>query len=554
MKYIIVLWAICVPLFLTAKQAPFKNNAKNNIQQEFSKGIEWTEGLTWQQLLDKAKAEHKYIFLDCYATWCGPCKEMEKNVYTNDTVGQYLNQKFISVKVQIDKTVFDDEKVKKWYSDAESIHKNYAISTLPSFLFFSPEGKPLHKAVGYKNVGDFITLANDALNPRKQYYSFLNNYQPGKLDTSELKGLAVAFRYVGVELASTMAAEYFDRISKVEWNKKENLLLLTQFSESPKIQKIATEYLSLLSNDEFLAEDNFYLIKCFRAVPEIKNLLLDHLEGLGYNGLKKNVPLLIILKNEGKAKEIACTFINRIPNDEFYTSENILLLKCFTTNTSDKGFNVFYKHALEVNNVVGAKSYAESVVRNIISAEYYDRYWKESISKNQDLVPWKIVSKVIRSKYGKKMAIDQDTWVRASLYEYFAETKNKYWSKYIRYYIKKVERFGTDTTSGFEDSQRLNNFVFTAILFHSDDKKEINIGLKWMEGVIRRNPKDANNIDTYANLLYKDGRKNEAIHWQEKAVQIAINQREADWLLKSLQANLIKMKRGEPTWIEADKD
>ncbi len=50
---------------------------------------------------------------------------------------------------------------------------------------------------------------------------------------------------------------------------------------------------------------------------------------------------------------------------------------------------------------------------------------------------------------------------------------------------------------------------------HSMDPEQMAIGLKWMEAVIRRNPEDGNNIDTYANLLYKAG-KEEAIKWQRK--------------------------------------
>src|SRR5205807_219920 len=70
-------------------------------------GIKWTEGLTWEQVKEKAKKENKYIFLDCFATWCGPCKLMDKEIYTNDTVGSYFNDKFISVKVQMDKAKND---------------------------------------------------------------------------------------------------------------------------------------------------------------------------------------------------------------------------------------------------------------------------------------------------------------------------------------------------------------------------------------------------------------------------------------------------------------
>jgi thiol:disulfide interchange protein len=45
-----------------------------------SKGINFENNLSWEQVKEKAKAENKYIFVDCYATWCGPCKAMDKEV------------------------------------------------------------------------------------------------------------------------------------------------------------------------------------------------------------------------------------------------------------------------------------------------------------------------------------------------------------------------------------------------------------------------------------------------------------------------------------------
>jgi thiol-disulfide isomerase/thioredoxin len=55
-----------------------------------AQGINWTIGLKWLAIQEKAKKENKYIFLDFYATWCGPCKKMEKEVYVNDTVARFF--------------------------------------------------------------------------------------------------------------------------------------------------------------------------------------------------------------------------------------------------------------------------------------------------------------------------------------------------------------------------------------------------------------------------------------------------------------------------------
>ena len=52
-------------------------------------GIQFTEA-AWKDILKKAKAEKKVIFLDAYASWCGPCKMLQKNVFTKKAVGDLL--------------------------------------------------------------------------------------------------------------------------------------------------------------------------------------------------------------------------------------------------------------------------------------------------------------------------------------------------------------------------------------------------------------------------------------------------------------------------------
>ncbi len=127
-------------------------------------------------------------------------------------------------------------------------------------------------------------------------------------------------------------------------------------------------------------------------------------------------------------------------------------------------------------------------------------------------------------------------------------TDDKKWPEYIKYNIELIERYGTDTTNSYVDATVINNFVFNGIFLHGNDPEHYEKGLRWMEGVIRRNPKEANHIDTYANLLYKAGNNTEAIEWQTKAVELAKETQSI--FLENLEKNLEKMKKGEPTWTE----
>ncbi len=104
--------------------------------------------MNWKQLKAKSEKRKQIHFYGCYATWCAPCKEMDKNVYTSEMAGSFMNDKFVSVKVQVDKTTTDDQNIKTWYPDAEQIRTDYEINSFPTLLFFSPDGNLVQRS-GY---------------------------------------------------------------------------------------------------------------------------------------------------------------------------------------------------------------------------------------------------------------------------------------------------------------------------------------------------------------------------------------------------------------------
>ena len=51
------------------------------------------EHAKWKKVVKKAKKENKLIFVDCYTSWCGPCKMMAKDVFTQDHVTKLIWKK-----------------------------------------------------------------------------------------------------------------------------------------------------------------------------------------------------------------------------------------------------------------------------------------------------------------------------------------------------------------------------------------------------------------------------------------------------------------------------
>ena len=64
--------------------------------------INFREG-GFAEALEAAKSENKLVFMDCYTSWCGPCKLMASKEFVQEKAGEYFNPRFVSVKIDMEK-------------------------------------------------------------------------------------------------------------------------------------------------------------------------------------------------------------------------------------------------------------------------------------------------------------------------------------------------------------------------------------------------------------------------------------------------------------------
>ncbi|MDI1356308.1 MAG: thioredoxin family protein [bacterium] len=113
--------------------------------EDKSSGIQFFKG-SWEEALAKAKKEDKLIFLDAYASWCGPCKAMKRKTFTDAKVGEHFNKYYVCVAIDMEE------------GEGPSLARKYAVDSYPSLMFLQPDGKFIGKAVGYHSPEELLNI------------------------------------------------------------------------------------------------------------------------------------------------------------------------------------------------------------------------------------------------------------------------------------------------------------------------------------------------------------------------------------------------------------
>jgi hypothetical protein len=230
-------------------------------------------------------------------------------------------------------------------------------------------------------------------------------------------------------------------------------------------------------------------------------------------------------------------FFLKLNKDSLFVVNNLEYMIQKNLSTQSLAFKFLTKNSDSVNTLLNYPKGVQMHTEYVIGKEGIDpQLWENGIrsspiSNNPD---WKKIKAVIIKRYGNKYS--ESTLLDAQIrwYEYRNDFPNR-----IKYTIQKIENNGLDT-AGLGRSF-LNNMIYDLIFKHSNDTVALGKGLQWAKILIDTELPSANHYDTYANILYKLGRKNEALLWQIKAVAMAPGN--AD-----IKNTFDKMKNNLPTW------
>ena len=88
--------------------------------------------------LEVAKAEGKLLFVDFYATWCGWCKRMDRDLFPQKNVGDFMNKQFVCIKLDAEKA-----------EEGAPYMEKYGVKGFPTYVILDPKtGKVVYTLPG----------------------------------------------------------------------------------------------------------------------------------------------------------------------------------------------------------------------------------------------------------------------------------------------------------------------------------------------------------------------------------------------------------------------
>lgn len=210
----------------------------SNLKAQDNEGVVFLEGKTFAEAVEIAKESGKKVFLDCYTSWCGPCKMVARDIFPQKVAGDYFNSEFVNIKIDMEK------------GEGPELAKRLGVKAFPTFIMFDSEGKEIGRLVGArKSAEEFVEAVKDAVGENS--LSAMNKkYENGERNPEFLsKYLMVLDNAYDSEKAKVVAAEMLD--GKTEELLSDELLFNTFLKYNASPLTPAFQYV-LCHKDEFM--------------------------------------------------------------------------------------------------------------------------------------------------------------------------------------------------------------------------------------------------------------------------------------------------------------
>lgn len=293
--------------------------------------------ISFAEAMKAAKAEKKLVFVDFYTSWCGPCKMMARDVFPQQKVGEFMNERFVCVK-------YDAEK------EEPELVKKSNITAYPTFVIFDADGNEVNRKVGGASADAFIAdmdrLSDTDLTPEK----ITERYGKGERSPRLVKAYAAMLtedmynsrrdREAKKELRDKVVNEYFNTLSDKEKLSKDNFFLYSEYCErtaDPKMQHLFSNRDKVKKADK--AEADTILKKAYTNEVQAAVMFYNPFDKAAYETFRQQVMTFDFAKEQDYAGLIAVL-------DAYATGDMNKYIDAVAENAGEKcgekSFNIYY--------------------------------------------------------------------------------------------------------------------------------------------------------------------------------------------------------------------
>ncbi|MDR0800985.1 thioredoxin domain-containing protein [Fluviicola sp.] len=211
---------------------------------------------TLKEAIEKAKQAKKPLFVDVYATWCGPCKQMAATAFIDPEVSTFYNASFVSLKL-------DGEK-----NDGPEVMSKYGITAYPTLLYFDASGNLAGKVVGALQAKQLLLKGQEIASPEANpVFIARKEYLKSKKKQEDLKAFIKVLSDNQHDSLQKYATEYYQKFPKLNLADPVELTVF-KVAEHDYRSPLSVQYLNDEKNqadkDQYMSKINDYFITTYQ--------------------------------------------------------------------------------------------------------------------------------------------------------------------------------------------------------------------------------------------------------------------------------------------------